>query len=151
MAAAAGARATVLAKLEFMNPLASVKDRIALAMIETAEEEGRIIPGESVLIEPTSGNTGIALAFVAAVKRYRLIVVAPESMSTERQKMLSHLGAEIQLTPAALGMTGALAQADAWLPGCPRPWFFSNLPILPIPPSMRQRLPRKSGPIPEVR
>jgi len=113
MARAAGARATVLAKLEFMNPLASVKDRIALAMIETAEEEGRIIPGESVLIEPTSGNTGIALAFVAAVKRYRLIVVAPENMSAERQKMLSHLGAEIQLTPAALGMSGALAQADA--------------------------------------
>jgi cysteine synthase A len=113
LAAEAGARAAVLAKLEFLNPLASVKDRIALAMIEAAEAEGRIAPERSVLIEATSGNTGIALAFVAAVKGYRLIVVAPESMSAERQKMLTHLGAQLELTPVAKGMSGALTQASA--------------------------------------
>ncbi len=112
MAKAAGARATVLAKLEFLNPLASVKDRIALAMIEAAEAEGRIAPGKNVLIEPTSGNTGIALAFVAAVKGYKLIVVAPESLSLERQQMLSHLGADVKLTPASAGMTGAISEAE---------------------------------------
>ena len=113
MAKAAGARATLLAKLEFLNPLASVKDRIALAMVEAAEAEGAIAPGRTVLIEPTSGNTGIALAFVAAVKGYRLIVVAPESLSTERQQMLTHFGAELELTPASLGMTGAIEHAEA--------------------------------------
>jgi cysteine synthase len=129
MAKAAGARATVLAKLEFLNPLASVKDRIALAMIEAAESEGRIAPGENVFIEPTSGNTGIALAFVAAVKGYNLIVVAPESLSLERQQMLSHLGAEVRLTPAAAGMTGAISHAEALaakLPGATILQQFSN-------------------------
>jgi cysteine synthase A len=113
MAKASGARATVLAKLEFLNPLASVKDRIALAMVEAAEAEGAIRPGRTVLIEPTSGNTGIALAFVAAVKGYRLIVVAPESLSTERQQMLTHFGATLELTSAQLGMTGAIERAEA--------------------------------------
>ena len=113
MAKGSGARATVLAKLEFLNPLASVKDRIALAMVEAAEAEGAITPGRTVLIEPTSGNTGIALAFVAAVKGYRLIVVAPESLSTERQQMLTHFRAELELTPAQLGMTGAIERAEA--------------------------------------
>jgi cysteine synthase A len=129
LAEAAQAQATLLAKLEFMNPLASVKDRVAVAMIEAAEAEGRIVPGESVLIEPTSGNTSLALAFVAAVKRYRLIVVAPESLSIEKQKMLRHLGAELQLTPSGLGMTGALSHADALaakLPGAFFPRQFEN-------------------------
>jgi len=129
MAKDAGAIADVLAKLEFMNPLGSVKDRIALAMVEAAEAEGRIAPGENVLIEPTSGNTGIALAFVAAVKGYRLIVVAPESLSVERQQMLSHLGADVKLTPAGRGMSGSIAEAEALaerLPGAIILQQFSN-------------------------
>ena len=110
LAADAGCTADIVGKCEFFNPLASVKDRIGLAMIEAAEAEGRIGPG-AVLVEPTSGNTGIALAFVCAAKGYRLILTMPDSMSVERRKMLGLLGAETELTPASRGMAGAVERA----------------------------------------
>ncbi len=114
-----GIKADLLGKCEFFNPLSSIKDRIGAAMIEAAEREGRIRPGHTVLVEPTSGNTGIALAFVAAAKGYRLILTMPDSMSTERRRMLKLLGAELELTPAAQGMRGSIARAEELLSSLP--------------------------------
>ncbi|RZJ95559.1 MAG: cysteine synthase A [Brevundimonas sp.] len=122
-------KATVLAKLEFFNPIASVKDRIGVAMVEALELNGKLTP-DTVLIEPTSGNTGIALAFVAAAKGLKLILVMPESMSIERRKMLALLGAQLELTPAEKGMKGAIARAQELLestPGAVSPAQFENL------------------------
>ena len=128
LAQQAGTKADILAKCEFFNPLASVKDRIGVSMIAAAEADGRIKSG-TVLVEPTSGNTGIALAFVCAAKGYRLILTMPESMSIERRKMLQLLGAELELTPAAQGMRGAIAKAEeivASLPDSFMPQQFKN-------------------------
>lgn len=108
---AGGLEAELLAKLEYKNPLGSVKDRIGLSMIDAAEAEGRIGPG-TVIVEPTSGNTGIGLAFVCAVRGYRLVLTMPETMSVERRKLLAHLGAELVLTPGDRGMKGALDKAE---------------------------------------
>lgn len=123
-----GVKANILAKLEFFNPIASVKDRIGVAMVEAMEEAGVLHP-DTVLVEPTSGNTGIALAFVAAARGLRLILVMPESMSMERRKMLALLGAELVLTPAPLGMKGAVARAEELIRELPRavmPQQFKN-------------------------
>ena len=128
MAKEAKAGANVLLKLEFFNPLASVKDRIGVAMIDALEREGKLTP-DTVIIEPTSGNTGIALAFVCAARGYKLILCMPESMSLERRKMLAILGAQIELTPAEKGMKGAIARADELLaeyPNSVSPRQFDN-------------------------
>jgi cysteine synthase A len=123
LTAAEGLVGDVALKLEFFNPLGSVKDRIGLAMVDAAEAEGLIAPGRSVLVEPTSGNTGIALAFVAAARGYRLIVCMPEGASVERRKMLRLMGAQVELTPAKDGMAGAIARAEAILAATEGAWM----------------------------
>ena len=123
LAATEGLVARLALKLEFFNPLGSVKDRIGLAMIEAAERDGLIAPGRSVLVEPTSGNTGIALAFAAAAKGYRLIVVMPDGASIERRRMMRLMGAELELTPSRRGMAGAIARAEAILAATPGAWM----------------------------
>ncbi|CUA93278.1 cysteine synthase A [Pannonibacter indicus] len=124
-----GVKATLLGKLEFFNPISSVKDRIGVAMVEAMEAAGQIQPGKTTLVEPTSGNTGIALAFVAAAKGYRLILVMPETMSIERRKMFKILGAELELTEGPKGMKGAIARAQelvSEIPGAVMPQQFEN-------------------------
>ncbi len=128
LAAAFTAGADILLKLEFFNPMASVKDRIGVAMLESLEAEGRLVPGSTV-VEPTSGNTGIALAMACAAKGYRCVLTMPESMSVERQKMLAYLGAEVVLTPKEDGLNGALERAEELLheiPGAVRPMQFDH-------------------------
>jgi cysteine synthase len=124
-----GCAATVAAKLEFFNPAHSVKDRIGVAMVEAMERDGKLVPGRSVIVEPTSGNTGIALAMVAAAKGYRCVIAMPESVSIERRKVLKLLGAELVLTPASDGMKGAIRKALELLeqiPGAVMPQQFEN-------------------------
>lgn len=135
---AAGCKGTVLAKLEFFNPLSSVKDRIGVAMIDAAERDGKVKKG-GVLVEPTSGNTGIALAFVCAARGYRLVLTMPDTMSLERRQLLKVLGAEVVLTEGAKGMRGAIAKAEeiiASTPGAFMPGQFDN----PANPEIHRRI-----------
>jgi len=137
MAEAAGAKANVFAKLEFQNPLASVKDRVGVAMIDALEQEGRLKPGGTI-VEPTSGNTGIALAFVAAARGYRCILTMPDSFSIERRKMLRFLGAELVLTPKEKGIKASIDKAREIVeatPGAVMPWQFGN----PVNPATHER------------
>ena len=122
-----GCKAELLAKLESFNPTASVKDRIAGAMVQAAEESGTISPGKTVLVEPTSGNTGIALAMVAAAKGYRLILTMPDTMSTERRSMLRAYGAELQLTPGKEGLQGAINLAKELVTSIPNSYLLQQL------------------------
>jgi cysteine synthase A len=133
----AGLEARLLAKLEFQNPLGSVKDRIGLAMINAAEEQGLLKPATTI-IEPTSGNTGIALAFVCAARKYRLVLTMPETMSLERRALLKHLGAELVLTPGSEGMRGAIARAEELLAETPES-FMPNQFTNPANPEVHRR------------
>jgi len=140
-----GAEATVLLKCEFFNPLGSVKDRIGMAMIQDAEERG-ILKSDSVIIEATSGNTGIALAFVAAAKGYKLILTMPDTMSVERRTLLAMLGAKLVLTPGAEGMKGAIARAEQLAKDTPHSWIPQQFDRLTLESTNKPPL-KKSGPI----
>ena len=139
-----GWRARVLAKLEYFNPAGSVKDRAALGMIRSAEEAGRLRPG-AVIVEPTSGNTGIGLAAIAAVRGYRVILTMPETMSMERRKLLAAYGAEIVLTPGDRGMQVAIDRANELLKEYPGPCWQDSLTIRPILPPTTPPPARRSG------
>jgi cysteine synthase A len=136
-AVASGLKAPILAKLEFQNPLGSVKDRIGVAMIQAAEEQG-LIQHDTMIIEPTSGNTGIALAFVCSARKYRLMLTMPETMSIERRKLLKHLGAELVLTPGSEGMKGAISKAVEILSQNPKA-FMPNQFANPANPEIHRR------------
>jgi len=133
-----GAKATVAAKLEYFNPLSSVKDRIGVAMIEAAEREGRIKP-DTIIIEPTSGNTGIALAFVCAAKGYKCMLVMPETMSVERRSLLRALGAKLVLTPGSEGMPGAIRKAEEIVATDPERYFMPQQFKNPANPDIHRR------------
>ena len=140
-----GCKAELLAKLESFNPTASVKDRIAGAMVQAAEQEGTITPGKTVLIEPTSGNTGIALAMVSAAKGYRLILTMPDTMSTERRAMLRAYGAELQLTPGKDGMQGAINLAKELVNSIPNAYLLQQFDNFAIPKYMKQLQRKRFG------